>query len=80
MDSSDIAPVTVKVTDRTLQLLDEFDLVSEDDYAAAVGTTPKTLRNTPHVDLPAFVRIGRKRFFIKSSIKQRIQERIVNAG
>lgn len=69
---------TAALTDRTAQLLDEFDLVSEDDLAALFAVNPKTLRNTPHADLPAFVKIGRKRFFLKSAVREHLLARTVN--
>jgi hypothetical protein len=56
-------------------LLDEFDLMSEADYALMIGTEIKTVRNTPRQDLPEFVKVGRQRFFKKESVRAFLEER-----
>lgn len=66
-------------TDRSIALLDEFGLMSEQDLACLLGKNVRTLRNTPVADLPAFTTAGRRRLFYKDSVRQFLEDRKVSA-
>ena len=50
--------------------LEAFDLLPEEDFAAMLGVTVKTLKNRPRAQLPEFVKVGHRRLFKKASVKE----------
>lgn len=55
---------------RGLEWLKEFDLVPEEDFAAMLGVSVKTLKNRPRDQLPDFVKVGHRRLFRAESIRE----------
>jgi hypothetical protein len=58
-------------------LLKEFGLVTEEDLAALLGVSVKTLKNRRREDLPEFVKAGRRRLFKADSVRAYLEERTV---
>jgi hypothetical protein len=52
------------------QLLERFGLVTEEDFAAMLGVTRGTLKNRPYSQLPEFVKVGRRRLFKETSVRE----------
>lgn len=52
------------------QLLERFGLIPEEDLAALLGVSVKTLKNRRRKNLPSFVKAGRKRLFHEKSVRE----------
>lgn len=60
------------------QLLKQFDLLAEEDFAKMLGVSVKTLKNRRHEDLPEFVKAGRRRLFKAQSVREYLDRHTVN--
>lgn len=60
-------------------LMERLGLVPEEDFAALLGVTVKTLKNRPRSDLPEFVKAGRRRLFKEQSVRDYLERRTVGA-
>jgi hypothetical protein len=60
-----------------VDLLEPFGLITEEDLAALLGISVKSLKNKPRSDLPEFVKAGRRRLFKEASVRARLEARIV---
>jgi hypothetical protein len=49
----------------------------EEDLAALLGMTVKSLKNRPRSDLPEFVKAGRRRLFKEASVRAHLEARMV---
>jgi hypothetical protein len=58
-------------------LLDEFGLITEEDFALLIGCEVKTVRNTAWQDLPEHIKVGRQRLFKKAAVEAYLDRRIV---
>jgi hypothetical protein len=56
------------VAEQRRAMLAEFGLMTEQDLAALLGLTVKTLLNRPFADLPEFTTAGRERLYFKASV------------
>jgi predicted nucleotidyltransferase len=50
-------------------LLERFGLMAEEDLAAILGVSVKTLKNRRREELPDFVKAGRRRLFVEESVR-----------
>lgn len=50
-------------------LLERFGLMVEEDLAAILGVSVKTLKNRRRDELPDFVKAGRRRLFVEESVR-----------
>lgn len=50
-------------------LLERFGLMAEEDFAAILGVSVRTLQNRRRDKLPDFVKAGRKRLFVEESVR-----------
>ena len=48
-------------------LLERFGLMAEEDFAAILGVSVRTLQNRRRDELPDFVKAGRRRLFVEES-------------
>jgi hypothetical protein len=55
---------------RGIEWLKEFGYVPEEDFAAMLGVTVKTLKNRPHNQLPEFAKVGHRRLFRADSVRE----------
>ena len=55
---------------RGLEWLKEFGLVPEEDFAAMLGVSVKTLKNRPRSELPEFSKVGHRRLFKVESVRE----------
>ena len=60
-------------------LLKRFGLITEEDLAALLGLTVRSLRNRRSADLPAFVKAGRRRLYKEDSVREYLAARTVTA-
>lgn len=60
-------------------LLERFNLITEEDLAALLGLTVRSLRNRRSADLPAFVKAGRRRLYKEDSVREYLAARTVTA-
>jgi hypothetical protein len=60
-----------------VDLLERFGLITEEDLAALLGMTVKSLKNRPRSDLPTYVKAGRKRLFKEASVRAHLEARTV---
>ena len=60
-------------------LLERFGLITEEDLAALLGLTVRSLRNRRSADLPAFVKAGRRRLYKEDSVREYLAARTVTA-
>jgi hypothetical protein len=58
-------------------LLERFGLVAEEDFAAILGVSVKTLKNRRREELPDFVKAGRRRLFVEESVRDFLDARRV---
>jgi hypothetical protein len=65
------------VTTEGVDLLERFGLITEEDLAALLGMTVKSLKNRPRSDLPEFVKAGRRRLFKEASVRAHLEARMV---
>lgn len=61
-------------------LLERFGLITEEDLAALLGCSVKTLKNRARSDLPAFVKAGRRRLFKEDSVRAYLDSKITKAA
>lgn len=61
-------------------LLERLGLIPEEDFAALLGVSVKTLKNRPLTDLPAFVKAGRRRLFKEQSVREYLDARTKSAA
>jgi hypothetical protein len=59
------------------ELLEKFGLVSEEDVAAMIGVTVKTLKNRPLAQLPEFTKVGRRRLYKADSVREYLDRNTV---
>lgn len=52
------------------ELLDHFDVITEEQLATVLGVKVKTLKNRATDDLPAFKKVGRRRLFDGESVRE----------
>lgn len=50
-------------------LLERFGLMAEEDFAAILGVSVRTLQNRRRDELPDFVKAGRRRLFVEESVR-----------
>jgi hypothetical protein len=55
---------------RGIEWLKEFGLVPEEDFAAMLGVSVKTLKNRPRDQLPEFAKVGHRRLFKVESVRE----------
>lgn len=60
-------------------LLERLGLIPEEDFAALLGVSVKTLKNRPRSDLPEFVKAGRRRLFKEQSVRDYLDARTSSA-
>jgi hypothetical protein len=60
-----------------VNLLERFGLITEEDLAALLGCSVKTLKNRSRSQLPAFVKAGRRRLFREESVRAYLEARTV---
>ena len=60
----------------SVNLLERFGLITEDDLAQLLGVSVKTLKNRSRYDLPDFVKSGRKRLFKEESVREYLDSRL----
>lgn len=63
-----------------IEWLKEFGLVPEEDFAAMLGVSVKTLKNRPHSDLPEFSKMGHRRLFLADSVREYIARNTVRSN
>lgn len=51
------------------EMLKDFGLVAEEDFAAMLGVEVKTLKNRPIDQLPEFTKVGTRRLFKADSVR-----------
>jgi hypothetical protein len=56
-------------------LLKRFGLIAEEDFAALIGISVKTLKNRPRDQLPAYVKVGRRRLFKEDAVRAYLEAR-----
>lgn len=56
-------------------LLERFGLVTEDDLAALLGITVRTLKNRPRSNLPSYVKTGRRWLFVEKSVREYLERK-----
>lgn len=56
-------------------LLERFGLITEEDMAALLGVSVKTLKNRAATELPTFVKAGRRRLFVEESVREYLRSR-----
>ena len=61
-------------------LLDRLGLIPEEDFAALLGVSVKTLKNRPRTDLPDYVKAGRRRLFKEASVREYLDARTVSSA
>jgi hypothetical protein len=62
-------------TTEGVDLLERFGLITEEDLAALLGMTVKSLKNRARSDLPEFVKAGRRRLFKEASVRAHLEAR-----
>jgi hypothetical protein len=62
---------------RGIEWLKEFGLVPEEDFAAMLGVSVKTLKNRPLSALPDFAKVGHRRLFIADSVREYFERNTV---
>lgn len=65
---------------RGIEWLKEFGLVPEEDFAAMLGVTVKTLKNRPRDQLPEFAKVGHRRLFKADSVREYIARHTVKTA
>jgi hypothetical protein len=60
-----------------VNLLERFGLITEEDLAALLGCSVKTLKNRSRYDLPDYVRAGRRRLYKEESVRAYLEARTV---
>lgn len=61
-------------------MLEKFGLVAEEDLAAMLGVSVKTLKNRPISELPTFAKVGRRRLFKADSVREYIARHTVRTA
>lgn len=61
-------------------LMQRLGLIPEEDFAALLGVSVKTLKNRPRADLPEFVKAGRRRLFKEASVRDYLDARSSSAA
>lgn len=61
-------------------LMERLGLIPEEEFAALLGVSVKTLKNRPLTDLPAFVKAGRRRLFKEQSVRDYLDARTKSAA
>lgn len=61
-------------------LMERLGLIPEEDFAALLGVSVKTLKNRPRCDLPDFVKAGRRRLFKEASVREYLDARTKSAA
>ncbi len=65
---------------RGAEWLDKFGLVPEEDFAAMLGVSVKTLKNRPRTELPEFSKMGHRRLFKADSVREFIERHTVKTA
>jgi hypothetical protein len=65
---------------RGLEWLKEFGLVPEEDFAAMLGVSVKTLKNRPRSQLPEFSKVGHRRLFKAESVREYFERNTVKSA
>jgi hypothetical protein len=65
---------------RGIEWLKEFGLVPEEDLAAMLGVSVKTLKNRPRTKLPEFSKVGHRRLFKADSVREYIERHTVKTA
>lgn len=52
------------------EMLEQFGLLADEDLAALLGLSVKSLKNRPRDQLPEIVKVGRRRFFKEASVRE----------
>lgn len=72
--------MTRKAAPRGIEWLKEFGLVPEEDFAAMLGVSVKTLKNRARSDLPDFAKVGHRRLFKADSVREYIERHTVRSA
>lgn len=67
-------------TARDTVLLERFGLIAEEDFAAFLGIGVKSLKNRPRMNLPDYVKVGRKRYYVEKSVREYLERNLVQCG
>lgn len=59
-------------------LLERFGLIPEEDFAALLGISVKSLKNRSRFHLPAYVKIGRRRLYVEESVREFLKKHQVD--
>jgi hypothetical protein len=51
-------------------MLEQFGLLADEDLAALLGLSVKSLKNRPRDQLPEIVKVGRRRFYKEASVRE----------
>jgi hypothetical protein len=62
------------------ELLDKLGLITEEDFAALLGSAMSRLKNRPCAELPSFVKLGHRRLFKEDSVRAFLEARTVKAS
>ena len=65
---------------RGIEWLDKFGLVPEEDFAAMLGVSVKTLKNRPRDQLPEFSKVGHRRLFKADSVREYFERTTVRSA
>jgi hypothetical protein len=52
------------------EMLEQFGLLADEDLAALLGLSVKSLKNRPRHQLPEIVKVGRRRFYKEASVRE----------
>lgn len=59
----------------TIQLLERFGLITEDDLASLLGIGVRSLRNRPRTEMPTYVKAGRRRLYVEKSVREYLERK-----
>lgn len=62
----------------TKTLLERFGLIPEEDFAALLGITVRSLKARPKASLPTFVKAGRRRLYVEESVREFLKKHQVD--
>lgn len=61
-------------------LLQRFGLVSEEDFAALLGISVRTLKNRPSSSMPEYVKAGRRRLYKEEAVREYLERHLNRAA
>ena len=60
-------------------LMERLGLIPEEELAALLGVSVRTLKNRPSSNLPTYVKAGRRRLYEEASVREYLARRRVSA-